>query len=293
MSDFNPDAVKLEDAMATLKDDDTSMLPEEDKPEEKPEADPEAEPVDDADKAEETDPEAEPAEEEAPAVDPLQKQFDELGLGRQFRDPQDVLERARDANVYIDQLQKANDNQRAQLEALKIQQPTATPEELRDQFDNDPSAAMKQAGFAETTQVESLKTEVAALRQHQLRQEVAADVAVYPELQNVVPAIRLGRNPVPGTNAIWDEINREALLYPGIEQAGLAGVLKLFYPRAKARIDAKKRPAVDTVSDEKKAGANTTTPKPTRGKSTEKVDFDKMTSDEILAHYKKEGKVDF
>lgn len=259
---------------------DTKVDPAEVEGEEEPtdKADPEPAPVDDPDK---------------PVDDPLQKRFDELGLGSQYTNPTDVLDRVKDTNRYLDSLEKANLQQKTQLEAFKAAQtekPKQTPEQLAERMETDPAGALADAGFVRAEHVQKLETQVTQMEQREQLRDIADTIGQYPELDSIASAYRLGRAPVQGTNKFWDEMNAEVAKIPGLAEAPIETILAVTHPRVKARLDSQPKPTVTKLSDKDKAEA-TTTGSPSRKVSPDQPDYSNMEHEEIFADYQKRGQV--
>ena len=237
--------------------------------------------------------ETETVDEEEKSDDPLQKRFDELGLGSQFTNAADVLERVGDTNRYLDGLEKLNKQQKTELEHLKATQddkPKLTPEQLAERMETDPAGAMADAGFVRAENVQALQTEVNQMKQRERLRDVADTIGQYSELDSIASAYRLGRTPVQGTNKFWDEMNAEVAKIPGLAEAPIETILAVTYPKVKARLDSQPKPTVTKLSDQDKAEA-TTTGSPSRKVSPDQPDYDNMSTDEILADYQKRGMV--
>lgn len=239
------------------------------------------------------DTETETVDEEEKSDDPYQKRFDELGLESQFTSPVDVLDRVKDTNRYLDTLEKANLQQRTELESLKAAQPEKpkqTAQELVERMETDPAGALADEGFVRAENVQALQTQVTEMRQRERLRDVADTIGQYSELDSIASAYRLGREPVQGTNKFWDAMNAEVALIPGLAEAKLETILAVTYPRVKDRLASQPKPAVTKLSDKDKAEA-TTTGSPSRKVAPDQPDYSNMSADEILADYQKRGMV--
>ena len=290
-NEFNADEMSDEAIKASLGEEVVETASDE----EKPEADPEAEPVDDADKAEKTDPEAEAAEkEEAPALDPYQQQFQDLGLEGQYADPADVLNRAKRTNAYLDEVHKKNAVLRDRLavfEAQRAEKAKDTPEEIRDRFDENPEDAMRRLGFVRAEDVKKIDDKLSIIEERQSLQSMASAAAVYPELKEVAVAIGQGRHPAPNSSPVFTEMMKEFNQKPWLNKLEFHELLSVLYEPAKARVAAGKRATVPRVPPKDKAGANTNAGNAATRKTSDEIDYSSKTADEIFDDYAKRDMV--
>ena len=206
-------------------------------------------------------PGADPDPKVEPATDPYQEEFEKLGLANQYPGGvSDVLNRVKDSNRYLDTLeQKTKDLQRELDQSQAAPKPKPVdPDQFREDFETNPINALGNVGLATQREVDDVNQKLQALEQQQAERAFADTVGSHSELKDVAAAFRLGREPVPGTNPIWDEFQREYAMRPGLKNASDDAVLDVLLPIAKARVEARKPPPVKTVPLEQKVGATTT-----------------------------------
>lgn len=268
--------------------------PEDDKPDTAP-TDPETETVPETDT--ETEPAAAPEEE--PAAEPAEPEPDDIlarhGLRDQFGSVDEALSRIKDANAYTDQVLKQNATYRRLLDAQLARQQTPekalTRDEVIERFNEDPIGTIREAGFVSREELERQEQELQALRAKDHFNTVAAVVAEIPELKNVAPAFRLGRTPIPGVNQYWDTMDRIYRANPGLKDADQTALIPLLFNEAKRVLgNSVKRPPVQKVPPDKKAGASTTS-KGANPKSVTVPNFNKMEPEEIEKWYEERGLV--
>jgi hypothetical protein len=294
-NEFNADAMSDEEIKAVLGEDDTPSSDEEEQ------TDTETETADDAD-ADKGDDDSADTEtgtvDDPPALNPLQQQFQDLGLGGQFTDVSDVLKNVGAFNRHIDNIEKQNaDHQRqnaelqARLKILEAAKVEASSEELRERFEENPLDAMRQAGFVKGDDVQAINDKLSIIEERQQVESMATAASMYPELKDLAVAIRLNRNPIPGVSPVWDEMRQIGKQFPNLSRLPFDEVLGILYEPAKARVAAKKRAAVPRVSTKTKAGANTNAGNAAERKASDEPDYNKMTDDQIWDDYAKRGMV--
>ncbi len=265
-------------------DTETETVETKDEPEEKPEEKPE----------ESTDTETETADDPEKPVDEYQKRFDELGLSRQYTSAAEALERVPDTNRYLDSLEKANKAQQQEigrLQAIEKGQlkPRPTAEELAQRLETDPEGAIADAGFVRTENLEAAMTRLDQVELRQRQQDIAGVISQYPELESIASAYRVGREPVVGTNKLWDAMNQKIKDYPGLETAPYHTILAVLYPLVKEQA-AVKVPPVTKIPGTKKEEA-TTTGGASRLAASDQPDYSTMSTEEIYQDYQKRGMI--
>ena len=234
-------------------------------------------------------PEDPPADPVANDDDPVMKAFVESGLSKQYVDPADAIRRMPDQNRYIESLQA---QVRAGQPPVPTQPQPVAPvfdiDKFNVEFEVDPRAALKSAGFVPASEVAGMQQQLHVIQERDHYRGMADTVGSYEGLKDVQSALRLQQFPAQGVNEIWDEMRRLANAMPGMLDVPFDTQMEVLYPMATKRLSPKK-PPIPLVPPGEKLGASTSS-----GASSGRVatdadapDFGKMTSGQIKAYYDK------
>lgn len=235
----------------------------------------------------------EPTDTETETEDSKEDVLAKYGLER-YGTVDGALAGVQEKDRYIDELKQGSVQMRQVLDSYTQPRP-----EKRERLDfdatDDPDAAMQRAGYVRADQ---LQPSFARVDQRQAQTEARLDrmmlaqtVSQYTELKDVALVLQSGREPELGTNKLWDAMNLAFKSVPGLQNVDNAQLIPILFDVAQKRLGTP--PAVETVTEEKKQRASTTSTG--RGKtriSSETPDFTKMTEKEIFDWHEKRGLID-
>lgn len=236
--------------------------PVEETPEEEPETveeeetpDTPPETVEEPEKSEESpDTEKETAE-----PHPYDKQFADRGLGSQFRDVADLIDRESDRTTYIGSQGRRIQEQDAELAEYRRQSEaprTLTTEEQNERFAEKPLEVMDE-NYVRRDDAASSDKRITALEDQAALDQVAIATLEIPELKNVASALRSGSEPVRGYNKHWDAMWDAVSTNPALKGLRGPGAVKVLFDLTKESVAPKKKPPVKKLSPERKAAAST------------------------------------